>query len=171
MFYPKRQLILTCIAAILAGCILHFVYQWQPNAITALFAPVNESLWEHIKLVFWPYLGAAVLLNRDRPGGVRPWLALLPALCALVLALGWLYHVTLGGEAMWVDITIYILVMALGFWLPTRFSGPFPGIKWLLPLLAAAALAAVIAWFTLYPPQGLLFRDLSAVGSWLPLPC
>lgn len=171
MFYPKRQLILTWIAALLAGCVLHFVYGWWPNAVTALFSPVNESLWEHVKLVFWPFLGAALALNRDRPGGTRPWLLALPLLCALVLGLGWVYHVTLGGEAMWVDIAIFMLIMALGFWFATRFSGPFKGFQWILPILAAAALALLISWFTLYPPEGLLFRDLAAVGSWLPLPC
>lgn len=171
MFYPKRQLILTYIAAILAGCILHFLYDWFPNAATALVSPVNESLWEHIKLVYWPFLGAALLLSRDRPRGTRPWLLVLPMLCVLTLALGWVYHVTLGGEAMWVDIVLYALVMLLGFWLATRFSGPFRGIKWLLPVLAAAGLALLIGWFTLYPPEALLFRDLAAVGSWLPLPC
>ncbi|MCI9155356.1 MAG: hypothetical protein HFF44_00265 [Lawsonibacter sp.] len=171
MFYPKRQLIITWIATLLAGFVLHFVYEWCPNAVTALFSPINESLWEHIKLIFWPFLGAALILNRDRPGGVRPWLLVLPLLCALTLVLGWVYHVTLGGEAMWVDIALYVLVMTLGFWLATRFSGPFKGVKWLLPILAAAVLAALIGWFTLYPPEGLLFRDLAAVGSWLPLPC
>ena len=153
MFYPKRQLAVTWIAAILAGCVLHFLYEWQPNAVTALFSPVNESLWEHVKLVFWPFLGAALYLS------------------ALTLLLGWVYHVTLGGEAMWVDITLFVLVMTLGFWLATRFSGPFRGVRWALPVLAALALALLIGWFTLYPPEGLLFRDLSAVGSWLPLPC
>jgi len=171
MFYPKRQLIVTWTAALLAGCVLHFVYGWWPNAVTALFSPVNESLWEHVKLVFWPFLGAALVLNRDRPGGVRPWLLVLPLLCALVLALGWVYHVMLGGEALWVDVVLYILIMTLGFRLATRFSGPFQGIKWILPIAAVIALALLIGWFTLYPPEGLLFRDLAAVGSWLPLPC
>ena len=171
MIYPKRQLILTCAAAILAGCALHFLYQWMPNAVTALFSPVNESLWEHIKLVFWPYLGAALFLNQGRPGGIRPWLLVLPLLCALTLALGWVYNVMLGGEAMWVDIAIYVLVMGLVFWLAPRFSGPFKGAKWLLPVLVTVLLAGLIAWFTLYPPKGLLFRDLATVGAWLPLPC
>ena len=171
MFYPKRQLILTCIAAMLAGCVLHFLYHWWPSPVTALVAPVNESLWEHIKLVFWPYLAAALILNRDRPGGVRPWLLTLPLLCGITLLLGWLYHVTLGGEALWVDLALYAAVMVLGFWLPTRFSGPFRGARWLLPILAAALLALLIAWVTVRPPEALLFRDLSAVGSWLPLPC
>lgn len=171
MFYPKRQLILTCIATMLAGCVLHFLYHWWPNPVTALVSSVNESLWEHVKLVFWPYLAAALILNRDRPGGVRPWLLTLPLLCGITLLLGWLYHVTLGGEALWVDLALYAAVMVLGFWLPTRFSGPFRGARWLLPILAAALLALLIAWFTVRPPEALLFRDLSAVGSWLPLPC
>ena len=171
MFYPKRQLFVTWTAALLAGCVLHFLYGWWPNAVTALFSPANESLWEHVKLVFWPLLGAALVLNRDRPGGMRPWLLVLPLMCVLMLALGWLYHIALGGEAMWVDIAIYALVITLGFWLSTRFSGPFKGIKWVLPILAVLALALLIGWFTLYPPEGLLFRDLAAVGSWLPLPC
>ena len=171
MFYPKRQLVITWIAAVLAGCVLRFLYGWWPNAVTALFSPVNESLWEHVKLVFWPLLGAALVLNRGRPGGIRPWLLALPLMCALMLALGWVYHMMLGGEAMWVDIAVYVLVMALGFWLATRFSGPFQGVKWFLPVLAVIALGLLIGWFTLYPPEGLLFRDLSAVGSWLPLPC
>lgn len=171
MFYPKRQLILTCIATMLAGCVLHFLYHWWPSPVTALVSPVNESLWEHVKLVFWPYLAAALILNRDRPGGVRPWLLTLSLLCGATLLLGWLYHVTLGGEALWVDLVLYAAVMILGFWLPTRFSGPFHGVRWLLPILAAALLALLIAWFTVHPPEALLFRDLSAVGSWLPLPC
>ena len=171
MIYPKRQLILTFAAALLAGCALHFLYEWLPNAAAALFSPVNESLWEHVKLIFWPYLGAALILARDRPGGARPWLLVLPVLCALALVLGWLYHIALGGEALWVDLALYAAVMVLGFWLPTRFSGPFRGARWLLPILAAALLALLIAWFTVRPPEALLFRDLSAVGSWLPLPC
>ena len=116
-------------------------------------------------------MDAALTLNRDRPGGVRPWLLTLPLLCGITLLLGWLYHVTLGGEALWVDLALYAAVMVLGFWLPTRFSGPFRGVRWLLPILAAALLALLIAWFTVRPPEALLFRDLSAVGSWLPLPC
>ena len=171
MFYPKRQLIITWLAALLAGFVLHFVYQWWPNAVSSLFSPVRESLWEHIKLIFWPFLGAALFLNQGRPGGIRPWLLILPLLCALLLALGWVYSVTLGGEALWVNIAIYMLVMTLGFWLATRFSGPFQGVKWMLPIAAVIALALMIGWFTLYPPELLLFRDLAAVGSWLPLPC
>lgn len=36
------------------GSFLHFVYQLSHNSkIAALFTPVNESVWEHLKLGFW----------------------------------------------------------------------------------------------------------------------
>lgn len=171
MYYGKRSLILTCIAAMLAGALLHFFYSWLPCAVTALFSPVNESLWEHTKIIVWPYLAAALLLNRGRPGGIYPWLLTVPLMCVVMLTAGYLYHITLGGDAMWVDIAIYLIVMVLGFWLPTTFSQPF-GIRGkAVSLLLTLAVIVMIALFTLYPPQLMLFADLSAAGAWFPLPC
>ena len=171
MYYGKRSLLLTCLAAMLAGALLHFVYSWLPCAVTALVSPINESLWEHVKIVFWPYLAAAVLLNRGRPGGIFPWLLTLPIMCGAMLALGYLYHISLGGEAMWVDLAIYAAVMALGFWLPAAFSQPFSAGRRALSVLLTVLLLGMVAVFTLYPPDCILFADLSAAGAWFPLPC
>jgi len=39
----------------IAGAISHFVYRWTgENTIVGLFFPVNESIWEHLKLIFFP---------------------------------------------------------------------------------------------------------------------
>lgn len=170
VYYQKKELFWAGLVSILLGCGLHFLYTWFPGAMTALFSPVNESLWEHVKLIYWPYLPAAFWLNRGRPGGVRPWLLALPLMCGGMLLLGWLYHIRLGGEAMWVDIAIYVLVMLLGFWLPTRFSGPFQGVGWLAPGAAVIALGVLIGCFTLWPPDHILFLDLSSAGAWSQIP-
>lgn len=162
MFYGKRQLILTCIAAILAGTVLHFVYDWMPCAITALISPINESLWEHTKIIFWPYLAAAILLNHDRPGGIYPWLLTLPALCAIMLLTAYLYHIPLHGDRMWVDIGIFVAVMVLGFWLPVQMSTPFSAGKKVISILMTLVLFLMIVGFTLYPPKMLLFQELSS---------
>ena len=61
--------------------------------------------------------------------------------------------------------------MALGFWVPTKMSGPFRGIRWWLPLVGVVALGILIVVFTLWPGEGLLFADLSAAPSWAELPC
>ena len=31
---------------------LHFLYDWFPNIISSIFLPVNESIWEHMKILF-----------------------------------------------------------------------------------------------------------------------
>lgn len=171
VYYGKKTLLWTGLVTIVLGGALHFLYSYAPGAITALFSPVNESLWEHVKIIFWPYLLAAVWLNRGRPGGIRPWLLALPLMCLLMLLLGYLYHIVLGGEAMWVDLAIYLLVMALGFWLPTQCSGPFQGIKWMLPVAIVLVLGILIGLFTLWPPEHILFVDLSSASAWFQIPC
>jgi len=36
------------------GSVIHFIYGWtNHSSIIGLFAPVNESVWEHLKLGFW----------------------------------------------------------------------------------------------------------------------
>ena len=159
MYHSKTILLAWAVTTLLGGP-LHFLYDWFPNPVTALLSPVNESLWEHGKLIFWPILGATLLLNRRRPQLVKPWLVPLPLLIGLMLWVGYLYHDTLGGEAMWVDLLLYAALMALGFWLPTRFSPPFSGPLWTLPVAWTALLGLAFLLFTRRPPENILFQVL-----------
>ena len=171
MVYGKKQICLALLLTALAGCLLHGVYALWPNALTALFSPVRESIWEHLKILAWPYLAAAAVLTWDRPSGIRPWLLSLLLLCAGMLIFGYLYHVVLGGEPFWPDLVLYLLLLLLGFWFPRRFSGPFEGMKWKLPLAGVLVLILLLALFTLSPPEPLLFVDLSGADTWSQLPC
>ena len=37
------------------GVLLHFLYEWSYNSVwIAPFSGVNESTWEHMKLLFFP---------------------------------------------------------------------------------------------------------------------
>ena len=39
----------------LGGTMLHFLYDWLFEAVwIAPFSGINESTWEHMKLLFWP---------------------------------------------------------------------------------------------------------------------
>ena len=52
-----RFQIFSAIFAIILGTILHFTYTWSGNnSIVGLFSAVNESTWEHLKLLFFPML-------------------------------------------------------------------------------------------------------------------
>jgi len=52
----KKTIIIACIASIALGILLHFAYDWTyENKIVGLVAPVNESVWEHLKLILIPF--------------------------------------------------------------------------------------------------------------------
>ena len=42
---------------LILGTLLHFCYDWSGhNPFAALFLPINESVWEHLKMLFFPAL-------------------------------------------------------------------------------------------------------------------
>ncbi|MDO4611568.1 MAG: DUF6512 family protein [Candidatus Saccharibacteria bacterium] len=49
--------IIGAVFIIVVGCLNHFVYDWtRHNKFVGYFAAVNESTWEHLKLVVFPTL-------------------------------------------------------------------------------------------------------------------
>lgn len=57
------------LAVILLGSLSHFLYELSGGAaIFALFCPINESVWEHLKLLFFPFLFiTAIQWYRQKP--------------------------------------------------------------------------------------------------------
>ena len=48
----KKDKILSSILIIALCFLFHFLYEWFPNPLFAIFFPVNESIWEHMKILF-----------------------------------------------------------------------------------------------------------------------
>lgn len=166
----SKRLIFAFVITTLAGVCLHFIYDLLPNAVFALFSPVNESIWEHLKLIYWPYLAAMLLVTGKAGRGNRGnWLFSLLIISVTMLVVGYVYHISLGGNSVVFDVGLYVVLMALGFWLPGRLSskaGRSAPLFFLVVLLGAA-----IILFTFLPPDHILFADLSGVHTWYTIPC
>ncbi len=53
----RNYQIFSTIFVFVLGTLLHFVYDWSgQNQIIGAFSAVNESTWEHLKLIFFPML-------------------------------------------------------------------------------------------------------------------
>lgn len=120
----KRSYFIAAIVAAAAGTALHFLYEVSPNLISALLSPVNESVWEHLKLLYWPTLAAALVLSAHAPCRIRLWSGFLTALLAMPLFLLGLHYGLrlLGVLGTAVDIVLYYLTMFAGFWLAWRLQ-------------------------------------------------
>ena len=47
-----KKIIINSIITFALCFLAHNVYKWIPNNLTAIFFPVNESIWEHMKMLF-----------------------------------------------------------------------------------------------------------------------
>lgn len=153
----------------IAGTLLHFAYGTAP--LPAFLIPVNESIWEHLKLLYWPtvFYTAWTMLGSGRDTHLL-WArccGLITGLLATVI-LYYTYTGVIGRGFLSVDIALFYLstamTYALSYALYTRFPAPE---GWELRLFGGLVLLtalAMIAW-TAEPPRIQLFRD-PATGNY-----
>ena len=62
--FIKRAYIIATVLAGTVGTLLHFLYNWTKKSyIVGLFSATNESVWEHLKLLFIPVFISTVIEN------------------------------------------------------------------------------------------------------------
>lgn len=59
----KKLTILSIIIAFILAFPLHFLYDKVPCFLTSIISPVNESIWEHMKLLFGGIIISGIILK------------------------------------------------------------------------------------------------------------
>ena len=153
----KRRWILVFFAAAIVGSVLHFLYPALPIALVSAFAPVNESVWEHLKLLYWPFLAAAFVLTKGEADGRKRWCGLLAGLLSAPLLLLGAYYTLSCGFALHglpLDLILYVLAMAGGFALAWHLQkAEFPAWVCGVLVIAAGVYGAALALFSFAPPE------------------
>lgn len=176
----RRQLFFWSLAGFLftaaAGSLLHFVYQWSGGStLAAAFSAVNESTWEHMKLLFFPMFVFSVVqviaLGRQYPNflAVRAVSTLVGL--ALIPIPFYTYTGVLGRDVAWVDVTIFFLAALAAFALDARLlrRGRWnSGYQQVLGLLVLWGLAFLFVYFTFHPPMLGLWQDPVTGGYGIP---
>lgn len=106
----------------ISGTLLHFIYDWTNECIiVAPFSAVNESTWEHMKLLFFPMLVFAVIQYKVMGRAYEDfWCVKLTGTLAgltLIPVLFYTYSGVLGKTADWFNITIFFISAAFAYWL------------------------------------------------------
>ena len=97
----------------LGGTLLHFLYDWSGEAaFIAPFSGVNESTWEHIKILFWPVFIYAVIQSLFFREYKNFWcVKLRGALLGLMLipVMFYTYNGAVGKSPDWLNIAIFFI--------------------------------------------------------------
>ncbi|MBQ4111696.1 MAG: hypothetical protein IJD38_02755 [Clostridia bacterium] len=149
----------------LGGTLLHFLYDWTGGAVwVAPFSGVNESTWEHMKLLFWPMLAFAIAQSfffEDRRDfwcvklrGILLGLALIPVLF-------YTYNGVIGQSPDWINIAFFF-VSAAAVYLYEAWAFEKGRVTCDRPRRAVAVLLAVgilFVLFTFVTPEIGICRD------------
>ncbi len=151
--------------ASLLGTLLHFLYEWtNESAIAALFSGVNESTWEHMKLLYFPLFVFALIQSFFFRDYKSFWcVKLLGTMVGLLLipVLFYTYNGAIGPSPDWLNIAIFFISAAATFFMETilfkkdSFTCKYP--KSAFVLLCLIGLLFVI--FTFATPHLLIFKD------------
>lgn len=148
------------------GTFLHFLFDISGGAL--IFAPisgVNESTWEHMKLLFFPMLIYVFIENRLMRGeypsffciklrGILLGLLLIPILFYTIRGI-------FGDTPDFVNISIFFISAALAYFYEYSLFKKYDGEKrdCRIPLAAILFIAALFVVFTFRVPQIPLFED------------
>ena len=151
--------------ATFGGTILHFLYDRTGGSILAApFSGVNESTWEHMKLLFWPLFLFALVQRLFFKDQENYWcIKLAGILLGLVLipVLFYTYNGMFGKSPDWLNIAIFYISALLVFFFEwwtfrnDRLQCKHPR----LAFTAICLIGALFVVFTFAPPQIPLFQD------------
>ncbi len=162
----KIEILVTVISIIL-GTLLHFTYQWSNgNLFVASFSAVNESVWEHLKLIFFPMLIVGIIeyffvKNITKNYLEAKTIGIFIAICFVVISF-FTYTGIIGTNAFIIDILIFIISIVLGEYIAYKLMKRKNESDIKTLVLSGIILLFLFSCFVLctyFPPKVNLFRD------------
>ena len=149
----------------LVGTLLHFLYDWTGQSVLAApFSGVNESTWEHMKLLYVPLFLYAIVQSYFFREYKNFWCVKMKGTLIGLTAIPVLFYTLRGafGETPdWINIAIFFVSAAAVFWTENRWfqrgSAFCPHPKGAFLILSVIGILFIL--FTFLTPAIPLFLD------------
>ncbi len=165
----KRFCVVGFFVTTVLGILSHFVYDRTGRGfLIGLFFPVNESTWEHMKLLFFPMflfaLVAGKRIERQYPCIHNAMFIGILAGLLLIPTLFYTYSGILGYHVAWANIAVYIISVLAAYGVVYRVAMICKNTDSKVLRIVMYALAVAFMIFTVYPPEIGLFQVPPAEG-------
>ena len=159
-----KYTIISGIIVMILGTLLHFVYEWTcDNKCIAAVSAVNESTWEHLKLIFYPMFLTTIIgyfvIGKEYSNFLFARLLGILTAISFTIIFFYTYSGIVGNNFAPIDIGIFFVAVILGEFVSYKVLNS--GLKCnkyaSLSLLIALLLCFIV--FTYKVPRIGLFRD------------
>lgn len=150
----------------ITGTIMHFVYDWtNQNIIAGLISPVNESPWEHLKLIFFPCLIYTIFTSiklKNNKSNVY-FSNFIGVMLGMWATLSYFYTLNgiIGGNNEWVNLSSFFVgvavVFIVSYFLINNSVGKSNNDK--ISFFLMIVIVIIFTVFTFMPPLIPLFQD------------
>ncbi len=161
-----RYEVLGFIFVSITGTLNHFLFEWlNSSTVIGLFCPINESVWEHLKLLFFPYLlwtAAEFFWLQKQPNYFQSKINGVISGLIFIVAFFYTYSGITGTTSTFMDILSFFTGTAISFAVSYEFMrnsrlGSKAGK--IISILLFLFIASLFFLFTFLPPLIPLFED------------
>lgn len=162
----KKVLFIATITIFLSMFLFHNIYNWFPNFLTASFFPVNESLFEHLKLMFTTQIIISLIIYLIlKIKRIKFSNYLLGLLLSTIVTISLFFLIYLPiynrfGENLFLTMSIYLITLIIGniiFYLISKRKHEF--LLNLISLVIISIIAVILIYFTFNPLKNDFFFD------------
>lgn len=166
----ETSILLSIPILIILGSLMHFIYEWSGNlTIVGILAPINESVWEHLKLTLYPtilwWLIGYFIFKRKCTISKEQWFssaAVAVITCHLViLSFFYTYTGALGIESLMLDIFSLFLGVIISQYLALHLYkfAKLNTVTYFIAIIIFIFLIITFTLFTFNPPHFPIFMD------------
>lgn len=161
----KKSRVIAVIGTFLIGFICHFAYDFLPNYVTSIFFPVNESVFEHMKILYTSILIYGIIdyfILRKCDVSFNNFLLNLFILCFssvfiyLLLFLPIYYNF---GENMFISISLMVVVYSIVYYISYWILDNKEYNLGILPIIFICLGYVVFGYLTYNPIKNQIFYD------------
>lgn len=163
---PETYTLIGILVLFVVGSLFHFLYSLTGECfIVGLFVPINESIFEHTKMVVLPIFiwWFIFYLFRKKDLFVNAWFtsALIAMISAIIVIpmLFYFYSQAFGIESLVIDILILLVSLAIGQILGLHYYRHGKGIEYHFAIVLMIVIIILFAFFTINPPAFPIFNS------------
>ncbi len=160
----KNYQIFSILFTFILGTLLHFTYELSgENILVGTFSAINESVWEHLKLVFFPML-ITTIIGYFYIGKIVPNLVYsktLGIITSIIFIITFFYTYTgiIGKSILFIDIASFFISIILGEYITYKSINNKYKFNNIIAIITLIILLLCFIIFTYFAPKLGIFKD------------
>lgn len=160
----RNYQIFSVIFAFILGTLLHFTYELSgENVLVSSFSAINESVWEHLKLLFFPMLLTTIIgyfyIGKITSNFLCSKTLGILASMSFIIIFFYTYTGIIGKNIAFIDITSFFVAVILGEYLAYKLITCNFKCNNIIAIVILTAVLICFIVFTYYTPKIEIFKD------------